>query len=389
MLDQLQVQGFKAIFNSGPVSLQPLTLFIGRNGSGKSSLLEGLQWVQEAMFEGLHDATARRFDSFDDLLNRRSSTIDVDLLLDKGPSEVRYKLEVKAAAGTRRPIVANESCREQRRAASIWTIQTRKGRVGAAVRSLNGLDMNPVRDGNVLALAGIETRRKTTGAERLRDFLLSAVFLRLSPTALARPDDMVRGPGSLVDDDGRGTVALLSSLDKEQLAWVTERISAVISGVKRIEVKRYDKPQRGYIELQERMVSRGGKKLHAIPSWLLSEGSRRLVTLFALLARKPRPSLIAVEEIENGLDPWTLQYLFEELRSAAAGGVQILLTTHSPFLLDHVQPEDVVRVQREEGNSTFRRATEFETIAKYQGVVAPGAMYLSGFLEDRPGRRRR
>lgn len=248
--------------------------------------------------------------------------------------------------------------------------------------------MNPVRDGNLLALAGIETRRKATGAERLRDFLMSAVFLRLSPTALAKPDEAVRGKGSLIDDDGRGTVALLSSLKEDQLKWVTERVSSVIDGVESVEVERYDK-HRGYIELKERMVSRGGRKLHAIPSWLLSEGSRRLVTLFGLLAVRPRPSMIAIEEIENGLDPWTLKYVFEELRNAASDGVQILLTTHSPFLLDFVEPEDIFRVQREDGNSTFRRATDFETISKYRGVVAPGAMYLSGFLEERPRRRRR
>lgn len=340
------------------------------------------------MFLGLYDATTRRFDSIGDLLNRRSQRVKVDLTLDQGPSEVRYQLEVKSAAGSGRPIVEHESCREQRRKAAIWTIQTRKGRVGAAVRSLSGLDMNPVRDGNVLALGQIETRRRSTGVERLREVMERAVFLRLSPTILARPDESLRERGSLIDDDGRGTVALLASLNAEQRRWVTEHVSKVLPGVEGIDVKRYDK-HRGYVELKERMVSKGGTKAQSIPSWLLSEGSRRLVTLFGLLAVRPRPSLIAIEEIENGLDPWTLQYLFQELRTASEEGVQILLTTHSPFLLDFVQLEDIFRVQRHDGNTTFRHVSDLATITKYQGVVAPGAMYLSGFLDDKLGRRSR
>lgn len=382
MLDQVQIQGFKAIFDSGPVQLRPLTLLIGRNGSGKSSLLESLQWLQESLFSGLFEATKKRFDSFEDLVNRRAQTIELDLLLNEGPSEVRYRLEVKErAGGDPRPIVASETCREQRRKAAIWTIQTRKGPVGAAVRSLNELGMNPVRDGNLLALAAIETRRKTSGAERLRDFLTSAAFLRLSPTTLAKPDDMARVKGSLIDDDGYGTVALFASLDSEQRGWVVDRIREVLPGARSVSVARYDK-RRGYVELKERMISRGGRKIHPIPSWLLSEGTRRLVTLFGLLAVRPRPSLIAVEEIENGLDPWTLNEVFRELREAAEDGVQILLTTHSPFLLDHVTPEEILRVQRRHGNTTFKRVSDFETILKYKDVVAPGAMYLSGFLED-------
>jgi predicted ATPase len=244
--------------------------------------------------------------------------------------------------------------------------------------------MNPVRDGDVIALAGVETRKQNTGAERLRDFLLGAVFLRLSPTILAKPDEIKRGKGALINDDGRGTVALLGSLTSEQRHWVTERLRGVMPGARSVDVENYDK-HRGYIELKERMVSRGGKTTHPIPAWLLSEGTRRLVTIFSLLAVRPRPTLLAIEEIENGLDPWTLNEVFRELRNAAEDGVQILLTTHSPFLLDHVAPEEVLRVQRKHGNTTFKRVTDFESIVKYKDVVAPGAMYLSGFLEDRDG----
>jgi predicted ATPase len=382
LLDQITVGGFKALFERQPVRLQPLTLLVGRNGSGKSSLLEALQWLQESVLFGLSQATNHRFGSFSDLLNRRATFVELDLVLDEGPHEVRYQLDVKERiALEERPIVAYETCRENRRRGSLWSIQSRKGKRGPAVRSLARLGMNPIRDGDQLALSAVVTRKGTSGAERLREYLQQAVFLRLSPIALARPDGLIRGRGPLVQDDGQGTVALLRRLDKTQRMWVMKRVARVIDGAEDVRVKPFDK-DRGYVEVIERMRARGGSKPFPIPSWLLSEGTRRLVTLFSLLAVRPRPSLLAIEEIENGLDPWTLTDVFKELRLASEEGIQVLLTTHSPFLLDHVQPDEVLRVLRSNGDTTFTPVSEFSTVAKYADVVAPGAMYLSGFLDN-------
>jgi len=45
-LNSVRVRNFKAIRNSGSVRLTPLTVFIGNNGSGKSSLIEALETLQ-------------------------------------------------------------------------------------------------------------------------------------------------------------------------------------------------------------------------------------------------------------------------------------------------------------------------------------------------------
>ncbi len=130
------------------------------------------------------------------------------------------------------------------------------------------------------------------------------------------------------------------------------------------------------------MRSQGGTKVYTVPSRLLSEGTRRITALFALLAATPRPSLIAIEEIENGLDPWTLRFVLNSLRQASIEGVQILLTTHSPFLLDHVEPTEVLHVRRIKGDTVYEPITSFEDVIRNQNVIAPGAMYLAGYMND-------
>ncbi|HMY20703.1 MAG TPA: ATP-binding protein [Polyangium sp.] len=115
---------------------------------------------------------------------------------------------------------------------------------------------------------------------------------------------------------------------------------------------------------------------------MLSEGTRRITAIFALLAMRPRPSLLAIEEIENGLDPWTLQFVLGALREATNDGVQIILTTHSPFLLDHVDIDEVIHVHRNKGDTEYKPITTFDEVVKNQGVVAPGAMSIAGYMQD-------
>jgi len=47
MLTSIQVQNFKAVADSGPVKLTPLTVFVGHNRTGKSSLIEALELLQQ------------------------------------------------------------------------------------------------------------------------------------------------------------------------------------------------------------------------------------------------------------------------------------------------------------------------------------------------------
>lgn len=240
---------------------------------------------------------------------------------------------------------------------------------------------NPVDDEDALALAATR-KRAAPGAARLLSFLRGAVFLRLSPTTMAlrgRLAKRVRGP--MLDETGAGLVSLLASLSKAQRAEVSAQIAEVIGGVEGIDVVKESSAE-GYYQTLERMVSRGGSRVYPVPSWLLSEGTRRITAVFALLAARPRPTMLVIEEIENGLDPWTLSLVFDALREASQEGLQVIVTTHSPFLLDHVNPREVIHVRRKRGDSVYEKLDSFKEVVDNEGVIAPGAMYIANYMGD-------
>jgi predicted ATPase len=145
---------------------------------------------------------------------------------------------------------------------------------------------------------------------------------------------------------------------------------------------RAGRSERVHYELTEEMKYKGrdGLKEFKIPAWMLSEGTRRLTAIFALLVHKPAPSLVCIEEVENGLDPWAVHTLLRYLRDASERGVQILVTTHSPWVLDEVKLEDVILVRRKDGNSVYEPFAKVPAVMAFAETIPPGTRYTN--LED-------
>src|SRR5208282_6646496 len=130
--------------------------------------------------------------------------------------------------------------------------------------------------------------------------------------------------------------------------------------------------RRAYLEVTEEDFK--------VPGWLLSTGTLRIAALLACLRHPAPPPLLIVEEIENGLDPRTMHLMVEEIRAAiTAGTTQVILTTHSPYLLDLLDLSHIVVVEREEGEPVFRRP-DIEQLAEWSKSFSPGRLYTMGRL---------
>src|SRR6202020_2575205 len=107
----LTIQGFKAVFDASLPSIGPFTLIIGRNGSGKSSAVEAIQWLRDATFLGVGAATSG-YVGVSDLVNRRRGSLRLALRC-KPPMRrrpVHYELEVGVPVGAAQPAVKYERC---------------------------------------------------------------------------------------------------------------------------------------------------------------------------------------------------------------------------------------------------------------------------------------
>jgi predicted ATPase len=157
-------------------------------------------------------------------------------------------------------------------------------------------------------------------------------FLSLQPERMGMPVPQKRTSGSVrLAKDGSNIADYLldiQRLDARALEGVVQAMGYVLPFASELHpLLTSELERKAYLQLTE-----GSFK---VPGWMLSTGTLRVLALLALLRHPQPPPLILVEEIENGLDPRSIHLLVEEIRSAVLGGVtQVILTTHSPYLLD-------------------------------------------------------
>ncbi|MBE9151819.1 AAA family ATPase, partial [Coleofasciculus sp. LEGE 07092] len=117
---------------------------------------------------------------------------------------------------------------------------------------------------------------------------------------------------------------------------------------------------------------------------VLSTGTLRILALLALL-RHPEPApLIVIEDIENGLDPRTIHLIVDEIRNVIeAGKTQVIITIHSPYLLDLLSLSQIILVERDDtGQPVFSRPADQESLQEWSKKFGPGKLYTMNRLSQ-------
>jgi len=104
-----------------------------------------------------------------------------------------------------------------------------------------------------------------------------------------------------------------------------------------------------------------------IEALALSDGTLRLLAILTALETMPDHGLLCLEEPEHGLHPLLFGPLLDLVRERCPVGSsrQVLLTTHSPDLVDAAEPEEVVPVERDETGSTVLIPLDREHLGKW------------------------
>lgn len=114
----------------------------------------------------------------------------------------------------------------------------------------------------------------------------------------------------------------------------------------------------------------------------LSDGTLRFICLAAVLLQPTSPSTVLIDEPELGLHPYAITVLASLLKSASTK-TQVIVSTQSVPLVNQLQPEDVLVVDRVQGQSTFRHLGN-EEMKDWLDDYGLGDLWEKNLLGGRP-----
>ena len=407
-LKSFQLKNFKAIQDSGVVEFSPLTVLIGDNGSGKSSLVEGLFTYQLMVTEGLHESmnewrgfeyilnaampadTAEKSES--DLRNVNSISFNVrHLLRGRGKKSKRYTHRHTVTVGNieegKQIHIVEETWQQGRKTFvrrdvdNQTTVRHRK-KGGAEFAFPN---LFPRTCWPIFTLPDEDEPNRFDVFASAFFVISSWQFLTLNPQSMGQPQPQKRTGGSIRLNSGGANIA-------EYLSDILEKDPDTFDSI--LEAMQYVMP---YLrDLRPVLTDILGRQMHVelteadfkVMGWLLSTGTLRILALLALFRHPNPPPLIIIEEIENGLDPRAIHLIVEEIRNVVESGrSQVVVTTHSPYLLDLLDISDIVVAERtrDHGPIFFRPYDEPE-LERWAEDFSPGRLYTMQGLRLGEGR---
>lgn len=386
VIEGLRVKNYRALKDLDLKDLTPLTVLVGPNGSGKSTVFDVFAFLSECFTVGLRKAWDKR-GRFRELRSRDSSgPIVFELKYREAPIQGRtspritYHLAIDEDA--KGPFVAEE-----------WLRWNRKG-VGRPFKFLNFADGHgevtsgelpeeqdervpeTLESRELLAVSTLGQLAKNPRVVALRRFITGWYLSYLSADSTrgipeAGPQERLSQTG----DNLPNVVQYLKEQHPDRLESIIEVLTSRVPRLERVDAQLLA-DGRLMLQVKDAPFER------PILARYASDGTLKLLAYLTILYDPEPPQLVGIEEPENQLHPRLLPILAEECQGASERS-QLMVTTHSPFFVNGLRPEQTWVLWRDEsGYTQARRAADMRGVSDFVAAGAQlGELWMEGFLE--------
>jgi len=382
-IESLRVQNYRALRDLHLKDLSPLTVLLGPNGSGKSTVFDVFAFLSECFTIGLRKA-----------LDRRGRLKELRTRGETGP--LVFELKYREAPGTQlityylaideernHPVVVEERLMWQRiravgKAFRFLDFKRGEGTVISgehpdehAERIAEKLDSS-----DLLAVSTLGQLAKHPRVSALRRFItgwylsyLTADNTRGTPEA---------GPQERLSQTGDNLPNVIQYLKEQHEGQLDTILNVLTRRVPKLQNVSADLMPDGRLLLQIKDAPFD----RPILAKFASDGTLKLLAYLTVLYDPHPPQFVGIEEPENQLHPRLLPELAEECRAASAR-TQLMVTSHSPFFVSELRPEEVrVLYRDDQGYTQSKRVADMErAMSMYKEGGKLGALWMEGFFD--------
>jgi len=378
--------------------LSPLVAVIGKNGTGKSSLIDSLGFISDCISFGVEDACDIKMrGGFNKLVsNGTEGPLYFEIFYRETSKDQPITYELTIAKDKQgRPYIQSERLRQQNKNQpngippyffnlENGTGYAWKGEAGfenSEPDTANRVTVN-LMDAQHPGIATYGALKEHPRIAQFKNFIQGWYLSYFTPDAPRTP--RVEGPQKHLDIRGENLANVVQYMEKkypEKFQHILDKISKKIPGIQKISTKKTD---------DDRLLLQFNDKGFKDPFFIqhVSDGTIKMFT-FLLLLEDPEPSpLICIEEPENALYPKLLESLAHEFKAKATGKKktpQIFVTTHQPYFIDALSPEETWILEKAaDGFSKIRKAGDDAVVKAMVAEGLPlGSLWYSDYLDAR------
>ncbi len=381
-IESLRIKNYRALRDIELKQLKPLTVFLGANGSGKSTFFDMFTFLSECFTVGLHQAWNKR-GGLKELRSRGcDGPIEFELKYCEKPKSPIITYHLSIDENTEGPFVETE-----------W-LQWRVGRGGKHVRFLNFQDgtgnvipgekpnktdnliHEQLDDPSTLAVNIFGQSAQHPRVRALRRFITDWHLSYLSTDATRQTTD--DGPQKRLSKTGDNLPNVIQYL-QERYPERLEKIISILSN----RVPRLQKVDTELMMDGRRLLKiKDAPFEQTISAKFSSDGTLKLLFYLILFHDRQPPQLIGIEEPENYLHPRLLTSLVGECLEVSMSS-QLFITTHSPRFVNELSADEVwVLYRDEQGFTVCKRASEMLGIEQLLDAGAKlGKLWMEGYFE--------
>lgn len=388
-LVDLRISHYKSLSDVALTDIQPVTVLVGCNGVGKSNVTDALRFLRDAVSQGLDHAVSTRGGI--GLIRQYSPTKPFQISFDFGFVEdedaahvTRYQLTLTSLReGNFR--VERERCEwfgptdfefdneiddvvecefkvmlAERNAKGHITLKI----AGKTVEQDNERPMPPDTLTLGRRITWLDFGGINFGSPALSKFILNFRFSSIYPNTLRQPAPPDTDP--ILKENGANWASILRNLKKTsrgKQAWeqIKEMMQVVMPQLEDISPQAVG----GFI-LPRFKVREASGEAHLFDPSQISDGTLRILGILLALYQTPHPSLMVIEEPEQTVNPALLALLADAFREVSER-TQLLITSHSPHLIDCFEPENIQVVTMQNGETRISpiRASQREAVKEH------------------------
>ena len=405
--------------NSQP--LTPMTAVIGKNGVGKSALFDAFGFLADALKLGVEEACDARGRGGFERMRTQGETGPIEFEVcyrqQRNAQPITYEITIRLDESGR-PYVSEEHFHQgrigQENTLPLFFLFLIEGEgvawKGNSAVSQEGFDLFELKKSiekwkrsqdaeekwkgsQDIELIELEDWRKlgiaTLGAlkqhPRISDFrqFIEGWYLSYFTPDAARSLPLA-GPQSRLNTHGDNLGNVVQFMERghpERFQAILKKIAEKIPGIDKIDTERTN---------DGRLLLRFNDKGFQEPFYAqqVSDGTLKVFAYLLLLEDPSPPPFLCIEEPENGLYHKLLETLANEFREHASGrrsSSQVFVTTHQPYFVDALEPQEVWILEKgADGFSTIRRASDDPIVNNMVEEGLPlGSLWYSDYLDAR------